>query len=79
MNITLCLARNVNNENHVLGGKRILKIREVELVYTNIEFENILVYGIYKSGIFHEIVSKFVEITFFFILLSMISCLELNL
>lgn len=31
MNMTLCLARNVNNGNHVLGGKRILKIRELKL------------------------------------------------
>lgn len=49
VNMMLHLAGNMNNENHVFGGKRIPKAREIELAYTNTEFENRLIYEIYKS------------------------------
>ncbi|MCD9637716.1 hypothetical protein HAX54_021153 [Datura stramonium] len=49
MNMMLHLAGNVNYGDHVFGGKRIPKARQVELAYTNTEFENRLIYEIYKS------------------------------
>ncbi|XP_060195403.1 uncharacterized protein LOC132624677 [Lycium barbarum] len=48
MNMMLHLAGNVNNGN-MFGAKRIPKARQVELAYTNTEFENRLIYEIYKS------------------------------
>ncbi|KAL3346200.1 hypothetical protein AABB24_024907 [Solanum stoloniferum] len=49
MNMMFHLAGNVNNENYMFGRKRIPKAREIELAYSNSEFENRLIYEIYKS------------------------------
>ncbi|KAL3525491.1 hypothetical protein ACH5RR_013863 [Cinchona calisaya] len=52
MTMMLRLAGNVggmNNNGSVFGGKRIPKGRQVPLTYKNQEFENRLIYEIYKS------------------------------
>ena len=51
MSMMIKLAGNVNslNNGNVFGAKRIPKAREAKLGYTNTEFENRLIYEIYKS------------------------------
>ncbi|CAN4083170.1 unnamed protein product [Withania somnifera] len=48
INMMLQLTGNVKDGN-MFGTKRIPKAREVKLAYTNTEFENRLIYEIYKS------------------------------